>query len=1268
MPNDTPNTKDSSWHSLDIQTVFQQLTTQEQGLSSDSAKNRLQKYGFNRFFTKQHSHLLSRLFRHFNNRFVYILLLAAALTAALEWWLDTGLILGVIFISTLLSWFQEGRTAKTIQAVHLLLAPNSKVLRDNNLQVLPVEKLVPGDVVTLETGSQVPADLRLIHSDGLQLDESVLMGYSAPILKGISRLEDDVALPDRSNMAYAGTLVLSGEGRGVVVATGAQTELGKLNTLVSIEDSYTTPLSGELRRLINTLALVLLGASALIFLVGWLTPSISGHSVQELLQTTASLAVAVVPEGLPALLAIMLALSVRRLAKQDVMVRQLAAIENLGAVSVVCSDKSYILTRNELTVQTIITPTGTTHLQGYGYDPQGAVVHENDNPDTDHDRKDLQRLAQAAILTSDAQLKQVEQEWQVVGDSLDGSLLVMAHKLGLVPESTWQDHQLLSSIPFNRTYRYSAVLTQGSDAEQTLFIKGAPEAILPRCSHVQTETGLEPLEQKVWEDKLKKLAEQGMKTLVIASRQPDEPLTTLSHNDVGYGMVLLGIIGISDSPQDSALAAVQSYQAAGVKVKMLTGDHAVTASALAKQVGIGDGKTVLTGAELDILDKEALSAAVKEVDVFARLEPDQKLRLVKALQDNGEKVAMLGGGVNDTPALKQADVGIALGIHGTEAARQSSSLVLKSNRLSSLGEAVQEGRRVLDNFYKMVQFMLPSNGAQALAIVLASWIGLSIPLMPAQVLWVNLLITGILAFALAFEKPEARSQALLAHQHTTKSLISGFLVWRLVSVSIILLVSLLGIFYWETERGESLEAARTAAINTLVFGQIFYLLSVRHMQQPAWRWSSLRQNLWVFAAISLVILLQVLLTYMPAFQEILGTDAIDFYAWFWIVAAGALVLIVVEFEKGIQRNAKGWTKSMFSYGLQHLNPRFWREKGLRWTLQAFLVIFVVAQAALMFYWSREPDTFDVRQNARQLVGISSTEPLQSGVVTTATLVKISQTLLDKPGGYLSNDVSLPGIIMDNTPNWELGVLTQVRDMSLAMRDDLSRSQSQSAADPDLVKAQLRFNTDGKLWLFPPAETQFREGAESLEAYLQRLQQGQAQFYARSDNLNNWLNKVQRQMGSLSIALASSVGVRQVKEEGAVMQRSDTGATTSSIPGIDLQTEVLPVTDDPSEVIVKTPRLKVDDVFYQARGQTWAILHLLKAIEVDFGDILQQKNALVSLRQIINKLEDTQALIWSPIILNGDGYSFVANHSLVMASQVSRANAALIDLGKLLREG
>ncbi|WGZ94071.1 MAG: HAD-IC family P-type ATPase [Candidatus Thiothrix putei] len=1266
MFNDTPSTTDSiPWHSLAPQVALQQLDTQEQGLNAASAKLRLRQHGFNRFATPQRAGFFNRLLHQFHHHFIYILLLAATLTLMLQLWLDTLVILGVVVLNIVLGLLQERRTAKTLEAVQRLLSPTAPVLRDGQVQALPAEQLVPGDVVLLEAGNQVPADVRLLHSDGLQLDESVLMGYSAPVLKGISRLDADTALPDRSNMAYAGTLVLAGQGRGVVVATGSRTELGMLNALLDNNEPYATPLGDELKRLMNAVALVLAAAAALILLIGWLTPGVSGHSPQGLLQAMASFAVAIVPEGLPALFAIMLAISVRRLARQDVMVRQLAAVETLGTVSVVCTDKSHTLTRHELTVQKVITPRGGVRLQGVGYAPQGALLRENFEFPEHDDRADLQRLAQAAVLASDARLQQLDKHWQVLGDPLDGSLLVMAHKCGVEPDALRQQFTRLASIPFDRTYRYAATLSQDATGAQYVALKGAPEAILPRCSHVQTDTGLEPLQQDVWEDKLKKLAEEGMKPLVIASRQPDALLQTLTHQDVGYGMVLLGVVGIGDPPQASALAAVQACQQAGLSVKMLTGDHALTACALAKQVGIGDGETVLTGADLDALDEDALRETVMHVDVFARLRPEQKLRLVKALQANGERVVMLGGGVNDTPALEQADVGVAPAIHGTEAARQSAEIVLMRDQLPMLMTAVQEGRKVFQNFYKMVQFMLPTNGAQAAAIILASWFGLALPLMPVQVLWVNLVTAGILALTLAFEKaalPAARGQPIA---QPVGSLISGFLVWRLLLVSGLLLVSVLAIFHWELQRGETLEAARTAALNTLVIGQIFYLLSVRHASEPGWQWASLRENPWLLAAIVSVLVLQGLFTYMPAFQGVFGTDAIDLYAWFWIVGVGSLVFVVVEFEKAMQRNVEGWGRAVLIYLLRHFDPRFWREKGLRWTLQFFLIIFLVTQALLMFLWSRDPDTFDVRANARQMVGVSANEPLRPGVITTATLAHIANTLLDKPGGYLSNDVTPPGIVMDNIPNWELGVLTQLRDMSLAMRDDLSRSQSQSAADPDLVRAQLRFNTDGKLWLFPPAESQFNEGAQALEAYLQRLQQGQAQFYARSDNLNNWLNKVQRQMGSLSIALSASVGIRQVKEEGAAMQRD---GSVTPVPGIELQPEVLPATDDPNEVIVKTPRLKVDDVFYQARGQTWALLHLLKAIEADFEDILRQKNALVSLRQIINKLEDTQAMIWSPVILNGSGYSFVANHSLVMASQISRANAALIDLGTLLREG
>lgn len=1252
-----------SWHSMDSEQVFKSSASQISGISTEEAVKRLREYGHNRLEAVRSEGGMSRFLRQFHDRFIYILLIAAILTVVLQLWLDTVFILAVIFMSAIAGLVQEGRAQKALEAMHSLLSPNAKVLRDGKKEIIPAEQLVLGDVVLLESGDRVPADLRLLSTDSLQMDEAVLRGYSSPVSKGSAVLDENTPLIDRSNMVYASTVVLDGQARGLVVATGANTELGSINTFLESNNSHATPLSKQLKWLINGVAIVLLSAAVLMFGFGLLTPHMQGHTPIGLLQAVASLAVAAVPEGLPALFALILGISMQRLARRQVMVRKLSSIETLGSVSTICTDKGHTLTRHEMTVNKAMTAYGNILFQGEGYNLKGEVLRENteESEDNDNDHLDVQLLATAAVLASNAQLQKKEGKWHVQGDPLEVSLLIMAHKCGVNPSQLRNDYVRQSSIPFRHTHRYMATLSNAEDHRQYLYVKGAPETLLPRCTHLHTDQGREPIEMAVWEEKIHKLAKQGMKALVIASKPVDHVITELTHDDVGYGLTLLGIVGISDPPRQEAVEAVKLCQQAGIRMKMITGDHALTASALAKQMGIGDGETVLKGSQLDDMDDATLAKTVKEVDVFARTSPAQKLRLVQALQENGERVAMMGGGVNDAPALKQSDVGVAMGVRGTEAARQSADIVLTQDHFPSLVSAIREGRVIYQNFYKIVQFMIPSNGAQAIAIIAAVLFGLALPLTPAQILWVNLVTAGILGLTLAFEKAEPdimRKSAL----NPSPSLFSGFLLWRLLLVSAILLVSVLSIFIWELNRGETLEAARTAAINTLVIGQIFYLLSVRHTIAPSWKGKNLWNSRLVWFVIIGVLLLQMLFTYWTPLNNVFGTGAIDPYAWSWILVAGSLVFVVVEFEKGMQRNAEGWAQSVLQQGIRHFDPRFWKEKGLRWTLQFFAILFLVVQTMLLFFWSREPDTFNVEANAREMVQIESSEPLRSGVATTATLIYIAQTLLDKKGGYISNDVLPPGAVMGHMlvvpdmPNWEFGVLTQVRDMSLAMRDDLSRSQSQSAEDPDLVTAQIRFNTDSNLWLVPPAETQYREGVEALKNYLQRLQNDQAQFHARADNLNYWLNKVQRQMGTLSMELSASVGVLQVREESA---------TTG---GIDNTTQVVTNANDHSEVMVKTPRLNVDDVFYRARGQAWAILHLLKAIEMDFAPVLRQKNALVSLRQIINKLEDTQEPIWSPIILNGRGYSFVANHSLVMASQISRANAALIDLSNLLREG
>ncbi|CAA6822279.1 MAG: Lead, cadmium, zinc and mercury transporting ATPase (EC (EC; Copper-translocating P-type ATPase (EC, partial [uncultured Thiotrichaceae bacterium] len=999
-----------NWHSLKQEELLSALDSSPQGLSAAEAGQRLRAHGLNRLEAVQGKTLLQRLLGQLNNRFIYILLIAAVLTGVLQLWLDTGLILTAVVVSVLAGLFQEGRAQKALEAMHSLLSPSARVLRGDKQDSIDAEQLVPGDVVLLEQGDRVPADLRLLSTNGLQIDEAVLIGHTSPILKGSSALDEDTPMVDRTNIAYASTVVLDGQARGLVVATGAETELGSINTFLEASDSYATPLTTQLKWLINGVALVLLSAAALILGFGFLTPGMDGHTPGELLQAVASLAVAAVPEGLPALFALVLGISMQRLARHQVMVRKLAAIETLGSVSTVCTDKSNTLTRHEPTVNKVLTGRGGTAFHGVGYTPEGELVRENF--DDSDDRTDLQILARAAVLASDAQLTEQDGEWEVQGDPMEAALLTMAHKCGIKPRREREADTRQAAIPFNRTYRYMAVLSKAASGEHHLYVKGAPEALLSRCTHVLTDQGPEPLDKIEWEEKVHKLADQGMQTLVIATKSVENATTTLEHEDVGYGLTLLGVVGMSDPPREESAKAVALCQQAGIRVKMITGDHVLTACALAKKVGIGDGETFLTGTTIDEMDDATLTNAVREVDVFARTSPEQKLRLVKTLQAGGERVAMLGGGINDAPALKQADVGVAMGVRGTETARQSSDIVLTNDHFPALAEAIREGRLLYQNFYKIVQFMIPGSSAQALVVIAAVLFGMALPLTPAQVLWVNLVAAGMLGLTLAFEKAEPnimRGSGL----NPSPSLFSGFLLWRLILVSVILLISVLSIFVWELHRGEPLEVARTAAINTLVFAHIFYLLSVRHSSDPGWKPANLFNNRWLWFSIGGVSLLQLLFTYWGPFNALFGTGAIDPLAWTWILVAGSLVFIVVEFEKGMQRNAKGWVKSLVGRSMRHFDPRFWKEKGLRWTVQFFAVVFLAIQVLLLVVWSREPDAFDIEANAREMVQAEAGEALRPGVITTATLVEISSALLDKPGGFTSNDVSMPSMAFEH---------------------------------------------------------------------------------------------------------------------------------------------------------------------------------------------------------------------------------------------------------------
>ena len=896
MANPESGSQAASWHSETAASCMRLLDSDRSGLQARVAAQRLDEYGRNRLEPPRRRGALIRFLLQFNNVLVYVLLSAAVMTGILGMWVDTAVIFGVVVINAIVGFLQEGKAERALEAVANMLSPTAAVVRDGQRDSVAAEELVPGDIVLLEAGDKVPADLRLVEATRLQIDEAMLTGESVPASKSDAAVAQDAVLGDRNSMAYSGTFVTGGQAVGLVVATGADTELGRINAMLTEVQTLVTPLTRQLDQFGRWLTVAILVLAAATFAFGALTPDIPGHSLVELFMATVGLAVAAIPEGLPAIVTITLAIGVQRMARRNAIIRRLPAVETLGAITTICSDKTGTLTRNEMMVQAVATGQGVIEVNGTGYAPDGQLRWADGR---DVVPQDIADLAKASLLCSDAEIKLAGDTWRAEGDPTEAALVTLAARAGLASAPIRSAHPRSGVIPFDPAYRYMA--TQHDDqAGRLILVKGAPEAILPRCSDVREGAASKPLDTAQWQARIERLAAQGMRTLALAHKLGPATGAALEHEDVADGLTLLGVVGIVDPPRDEAIEAVDVCHAAGIRVKMITGDHALTARAIASQIGIGNGRDVLTGAELDAMDDAALQNAVGDIDVFARTSPEQKLRLVTALQARGELVAMTGDGVNDAPALKRADVGTAMGIKGTEVAKQSSEMVLADDNFASIARAIREGRTVYQNLRKSIQFILPTNGAQAGVIVAAILFGLTLPITPVQILWVNMVTAVTLALTLAFE-PAERHIMQRPPRNASAPILDGFLLWRIALVSSVLIVGTVGVFLWELARGEALEASRTAAVNALVMGQIFYLLSVRHDLSAAWSRGALGGNLWVYGAIAAVLVLQLLFTYWGPMTTLFGTAPTDGLAWAWALMVGLLVFCAVESEKAWRR-------------------------------------------------------------------------------------------------------------------------------------------------------------------------------------------------------------------------------------------------------------------------------------------------------------------------------------------------------------------------------
>lgn len=891
------------WHACPGTGVVESLESGPHGLGKDEAARRLEAHGPNRLPEADPPGRLSRLARQFNNLLLIVLMLAAALTAAMGHWIDSGVIAAAVLINALVGFIQEGKAERSLQAIRHLLSPHAVVLRDGRQHDVDAADLVPGDVVLLASGDSLPADVRLLQARNLHIDESVLTGESVPVAKHSNPVAADAAIGDRRCMGYAGTLVTQGQARAVVVATGGGTEMGRIGRMLASVEQGTTPLLAKMAVFGRRLTVVILGTAALLFVFGTL---VRGMSPVETFLAAVGLAVAAIPEGLPAILTITLAIGVQRMARRQAVIRRLPAVETLGSVTVICSDKTGTLTRNEMTVQSVVCAGLPLEVEGAGYAPEGALKLDGRPLDPAHLAQTVPvmlRLAEAAALCNDASLHEDEKGWQLAGDPTEGALLTLAMKAGVNPAELRIERERLDVIPFESEHRYMATLHRRGTGN-VLLVKGAPERVLAMCAQQAGRDGsAEPLDMTSWRAAVDAQARAGRRVLALAEREgPAAP--DLQQADAEQGLTLLGIVGIIDPPRAEAMRAVAQCRDAGIRVVMITGDHGVTASAIAAQLGMGQDDRAITGPELEAMDDAALRETVRNARVFARASPEHKLRLVRALQANGEIVAMTGDGVNDAPALKQADVGVAMGRKGTEAAKQAGAMVLTDDNFASIAHAVEEGRTVYDNLKKTVTFMLPVNGGESLSLLLAVLLGVALPILPAQVLWVNMVGSVALAMVLAFEPPEPGVMRR-PPRPPGEPLLSRFLVWRIVLVSTLFLAGIFGMFEWALWHGASVEAARTVAVNTLVCMEIFYLFSVRYLKARSFTWQGVRGTPRVLAAVGGVFALQLLFTYAPVMQQLFQTEALPLTWGLRIVAVGVALLIVLELEKAVLRRLGG---------------------------------------------------------------------------------------------------------------------------------------------------------------------------------------------------------------------------------------------------------------------------------------------------------------------------------------------------------------------------
>lgn len=898
MSNELKENKNApGWHAQELEQILDVLGASPEGLTLNEAAARLERFGPNVLQQAERESPLTLIWRQINSPLIYVLLASAFIAVAMGKFLDGMVVLGVVVLNAIVGFIQEYKAGRAIEALSALVPEFCSIIRNGVRTSAPAADVVPGDIVALDAGDKVPADVRLISTHNLFVDESALTGESVPVEKECRAVESAAPVAERVNMSYSGTLVTYGAGKGVVVATGGKTELGRISSMLKEATEIATPLTIALSKVSSLISLAIVVISVVMLILGL----IRGYSLIDSLLAAITLAVAAIPEGLPSIITIALAIGVKRMARRHAIIRHLPAVETLGSTTVICSDKTGTLTKNEMTVKEIWAAGTSFEITGTGYSFAGAV--KKDSGVLSKIPPEIYELLLGGALCNDAAIAKTENgDYQLAGDPTEGALVACAEKVGLKVDEVRQSFPRKDTLPFESERKFMATLHERASGNNVLFLKGAPEVVLQRCGR---QTGASEFDLTEVEKQIERLAGQGMRVLAIASYVSALDSAEQAVAEAGRDFCLLGLQGLIDPPRPEAVAAIKACRDAGITVKMITGDHLGTAKAIGRELGLEQAEEGVAGAALDALSDEDLRLLASKTSIFARVAPEHKLRLVRALQANGEIVAMTGDGVNDAPALKQANIGVAMGIAGTAVSKQSADIVLTDDNFSSIAAAVEEGRRVYDNLIKSLAFVLPTNLGEAMIVIVAIMFfpivrgEILMPIMPVQILWVNLVATVALALPLGFEAMEPNIMKR-PPRAPGEPLLSRFVVFRTLVVTALITIGGVGLFLYEYYNqgggATAIKEAQTMAVTTVVLMQIFYLLNCRSLRDSVLE-IGIFSNPSVYYGIILLIILQAGFIYLPFMNVLFGSAPLDLDAWAKATGASLIVLPVISVEK-----------------------------------------------------------------------------------------------------------------------------------------------------------------------------------------------------------------------------------------------------------------------------------------------------------------------------------------------------------------------------------